>query len=255
MRTWVIPGSVFLAGLVTTLADGQPRAKAPARDLSLPSVALTHSLERMPLYFIENCGQLDSRVAYYVQGRDTTLYFTAEGVTLVRAEQRHDRNDATGRLEKASLGRPFQAQAPDAESRWVVKLDFVGANPNPRIEAVDPTPAIVSYFHGPKDNWKAGLSTYASIVYSELWPGIDLVYSGTANRLKYTFLVKPGADPAQVRLGIAVDSSGNAYVAGGEFRLSALTPLGRPKRNYKIANTTRANWMLGSLVVLSIVAP
>ena len=85
-------------------------------------------------------------------------------------------------------------------SRWVVKLDFVGANPNPKIEAADRTPAVVSYFKGPQENWKAGLSTYGSIVYSDLWPGIDLVYSGTANRLKYTFLVKPGADPAQVRL-------------------------------------------------------
>ena len=59
----------------------------------------------MPLYFIENRGQLDSRVAYYVQGRDTTLYFTAEGMTLVQTEQRHGKNGSKGRLEKASLSR------------------------------------------------------------------------------------------------------------------------------------------------------
>ena len=35
----------------------------------------------MPLYFVENRGQVDSRVAYYVQGSDKTIYFTREGVT------------------------------------------------------------------------------------------------------------------------------------------------------------------------------
>ena len=171
----------------------------------------------MPLYFIENRGQLDSRVAYYVQGRDTTLYFTADGMTLVQTEQRHGEKGSKGKLEKASLGRGIP-QTPDPVSRWVVKLDFVGANPNPKITAADKLPAVVSYFKGPKENWKAGLSTYGSIVYSDLWPGIDLVYSGTANRLKYTFLVKPGADPAQVRLayrgvrGIRLNDAGQLEV-------------------------------------------
>jgi hypothetical protein len=35
---------------------------------------------RMPLYFKGNRGQMDPRAPYYVQGRDTTLYFTAEGL-------------------------------------------------------------------------------------------------------------------------------------------------------------------------------
>jgi len=171
----------------------------------------------MPLYFIENRGQLDSRVAYYVQGRDATLYFTAEGMTLVQTEHRQERNDSKGRLEKASLRRGIP-QTPDPVSRWVVKLDFVGANPNPKIEAADPTPAVISYFKGRPDEWKAGLPTYGSIVYSDLWPGIDLVYSGTANRLKYTFLVKPGADPARVRLayrgvkGVRLNDAGQLEV-------------------------------------------
>ena len=33
-------------------------------------------LGKLPLYFIENGGQEDSRVAYYVQGKDTAVYFT-----------------------------------------------------------------------------------------------------------------------------------------------------------------------------------
>jgi hypothetical protein len=62
------------------------------------------------------------------------------------------------------------------------------------------TDVIISYFKGGRDEWHTGLPTYAQIVYRDLWHNIDLVYSGTANRLKYEFVVWPGADPAQIRL-------------------------------------------------------
>src|ERR1044071_8481202 len=53
---------------------------------SANSAAATHkekaltTLEKMPLYFTENRGQLDPRVAYYVQGKTTSVYFTSQGL-------------------------------------------------------------------------------------------------------------------------------------------------------------------------------
>src|SRR6266540_5841154 len=179
-------------------------------------VAATRALEHMPLYFVENRGQLDSRVAFYVQGRDTTLYFTAEGMTLVLTE-------IGDRLERASLGRNRQGPPPQPRTRRAVKLDFVGANPRPKILGADPTPTVVSYFKGRPEEWKAGLATYASITYADLWPGIDLVYSGTADRLKYSFLVKPGADPGQVRLAYR---GASAVRVNGAGQLEIETPGG-----------------------------
>ncbi len=212
-------GMAFVVALgSTSVLPNRSADRAPVKQQNPPSankLTLTGSLERMPLCFIENRGQLDSRVAYYVQGRDTTLYFTADGVTLARTDRREGERGAKARLEKASFDRD---RRPDP-SRWIVKLDFVGANPNPRITAGDRLPAVVSYFKGPEEKWNAGLSTYGSMTYSDLWPGIDLVYSGTANQLKYTFLVKPGADPARIRLayrgveGLRVNDAGQLEVA------------------------------------------
>lgn len=128
---------------------------------------------QLPLYFVENRGQVDARVAYYVQGRDTSVYFTAGGVTLAQTGQDHQ--------------------------RWTVKLDFVGAGPVAPAGEVR-TPATVSYFTGGRQDWKTGLDTYASIAYRNLWPGIDLIYSGTVNRLKYEYVLQPGADVAQIRM-------------------------------------------------------
>src|SRR6266508_1911895 len=46
-----------------------------------PGARVQAAFDQMPLAFIANQGQLDDRVAYYVQGRDTSLYFTPQGVT------------------------------------------------------------------------------------------------------------------------------------------------------------------------------
>jgi len=157
---------VALATVVTAQDGTRPRERrARAR--------ATTAFGKLPLYFVENRGVYDAAVRYYIQGRDKTLYFTDRGVT-------------------------FSLRGND--KAWTTKLDFVGGNPDARPEGRDKQPAVFSYFKGPEKDWKAGLPSFASIVYRDLWPGIDLVYNGTVNRLKYEFVVGPGADPKKIRL-------------------------------------------------------
>lgn len=68
---------------------------------------------------------------------------------------------------------------------WVVKLEFVGANPDRMLRGEDEQQAVFSYFRGPEEEWKTGLRTFARVVYEDLWPGIDLVYRGHVHQLKY----------------------------------------------------------------------
>ncbi len=186
-----------LAFVVVVAAAAAVGLWMPKRSAVSTEIDAKVSVERMgqlPLYFIENRGQLDRRVAYYVQGRDNSVYFTRDGITFALT-QRKPVDRASSRLEKAgladSLAEPIE--------RWAVKLDFVGANPDVRIRSGDKTPAVVSYFKGSQEEWRTGLPTFGSIEYVDLWPGIDVVYSGTSDRLKYTFRVKPGADPNRIR--------------------------------------------------------
>jgi hypothetical protein len=170
-------------------------------------VKVTQELQRLPLYFIENKGQLDQRVAYYVQGKDKTLYFTQEGITYVLTEQGNNRLS----IRKASLE---ESIAPDRRS-WVVKLDFVGGSVRPK--GLDSRGATVNYFKGKPGEWRTGLKTYGSLLYEDLWPGIDLVYSGTQERLKYEFVVQPGADPGVIRLAyrgaeVSLTDGGNLHI-------------------------------------------
>ena len=87
----------------------------------------------------------------------------------------------------------------------------------------DLTSAVVSYFKGPREEWKTGLPTYGSVVYEDLWPGIDLVFTGAEGVLKATYVVKPGADPGLIRLAYRGPED-VAVTDQGRLRIS--TPLG-----------------------------
>jgi len=191
-----------------------PAITGPAISAARSTVRSDLNFGLVPLHFIANEGQAKESVEYYAQGSDKTISFGAGGVTF-------------------SLNRPREASAPNAgrpgkEARrmvhgpesgtWGVKLDFVGANPDVRPEGADKTEGIVSYFKGSPADWKTGIPTYSRLIYSGLWPGIDLAYSGTVNRLKYEFFVAPGADPSLIRLayrgasGVGIDESGGLEV-------------------------------------------
>jgi len=134
---------------------------------------LRASLARMPVQFIQDEDDRSGEVRYRIQGADKTIFFTKEGLVY---------------------------RLTDGGRSWVVKLEFVGANPAVRPSGESRTPTVVSYFAGARENWKVGLKTYRRIVYDEVWPGIDLVYRATVSGLKYEFVVRPGADPTRIRL-------------------------------------------------------
>lgn len=174
---------------------------------SSESACMEEAFEKLPLYFIENRGQLSDEVSFYVMGSEKTLYFTPKGVTM------------------ALLNRTKGDQGSRAAwNRWVVKLEFLGADADVALRGADKQQAEFNYFKGKPEEWKTALQAFGSLIYSELWPGIDLVYTGSVNQLKYTFVVKPGADPSQIRLayrgatGVALTKAGSLKVdtpAGG----------------------------------------
>ena len=228
------PGMALIAlGLLAIglmkLSPGALLAHKPSSAAKTPAANKPQVVEtfgKLPLYFIENQGQLDPRVAYYIQGGDKSIYFTGRGVTFALTDAPTDAGE--GKPSSEALVHPAsyrgiggaKEDGPQREAeRWVVKLDFVNANPNVRPVGQEPTAAVISYFKGPREEWSTGLPTYASLIYRDLWPGIDLVYTGTGSRLKYTFVVQPGADPNQIQLayrgasGVRINEAGQLEVS------------------------------------------
>ena len=260
MRTPLIrrvgPGMALLAlGLLAIglmkLDPGPLLAHEPSSAAETPAANKPQVVEtfgKLPFYFIENQGQLDLRVGYYIQGGDKSIYFTSHGVTFSLTDAPTGAGDGAGdgKTSSEALVHPVsyrrtggtKAHGPQREvERWVVKLDFVNANPNVRPVGQEPTAAVISYFKGPREEWTTGLPTYASLIYRDLWPGIDLVYTGAGSRLKYTFLVQPGADPNQIKLAYRGASGFGSMRQGnwryprrlGDSRRTSPTPIRRWK--------------------------
>jgi hypothetical protein len=191
----------------------------------------------MPLHFVPNEGQVDGPAAFYVQGSDKTIYFAAEGLTFVLSrplESTSARSDGmlnpTGpRARKTRMlgvegsGGAGGGPAGFPSERWVVKLDFVGANAEAIPVSLEESGALISYFKGKPEDWKTGLPASSKIVYRGLWPGIDLLYYGTMDRMKYEFIVYPGADPSRIKLAYR---GAESVTLTDEGRLAIATPVG-----------------------------
>lgn len=187
-----------------------------------------------PLLFVENRGQIDSPAAFYAEGRAMRFAFGAHGVAITLAgapgappppPRRRPGVTVAGLREVLDprsgemrwVGEPRRVEPP-ARPRHTVYLDFVGAAAGLRPEGRDRAPTVVSYFKGPRPAWKTAIPTFNQVAYTDLWPGIDLVYTAEAGQVKQTFVVRPGADPARIRLawrgatGVATDAQGALVV-------------------------------------------
>jgi len=184
---------------------------------------IQESFGKLPLYFIENHGQMDEEVDFYVKGADKTLYFTESGITFAITERKErSPNPDLFSIDKPEIGNDPR-QSDEEVKRWIVKMDFVGANPGAQPRGNDQQDAVFSYFKGKPEEWNTSIPTYSKIVYEDLWPGIDLVFYGTINKLKYDFIVKPGADPQNIRFAV---SGASNVVLEESGNIEIKTPLG-----------------------------
>lgn len=154
----------------------------------------------LSLYFIENQGQTDECVAYYVQQGGVSIYFTAEEMVMALPET-------------------------------VLRLRFVDADPATQIVGRKEEKARVNYFIGnDPEKWHTSIPTYGEIAYRDLYPGIDLTYTGWTGALKYNFVLRPGADVADIRLAyrgaeeLRVEENGDLVIATGVGELRDAAP-------------------------------
>ncbi|HST22801.1 MAG TPA: hypothetical protein VLR90_16880, partial [Blastocatellia bacterium] len=199
-------------------------AGAPLSPDEATKQSIKQAYGRLPLQFIENQGQTDSRVAYYAQDGNTNVYFTSEGITISLTA--NDALESGWRNSLASaMGFPASrsktSRQTSTKQRWALKLDFVESRRDVKPKGADPTASVVSYFSGSES--KSNAQTYKGLIYENLWPNIDLLYRGASSRLKYTFIVRPGGDVNQIKLACRGASSARV---NSEGRLQVDTPLG-----------------------------
>ena len=188
---------------------------------------------RLPLTIIPNAGQMDPRVKFYARVQGQTVYFTPTEVVFdVPAAKGTYREGAEGRRLKLSQ-KPGAITAGRSKLKTpghrpsVVRLVMEGLRPGVEITPLEGQVGTVNIFQGnDPTKWRTDIPTYRAVLYREAYPGIDLKFYGAGRQLEYDVIVKPGADPGQVRFryagvkGLTVSPAGDLAVRlpdGAEF--------------------------------------
>ena len=142
--------------------------------------------------FEPNSGQAEAGVKFLTRGHRSSLMLIAAGA---------------------------QVRLRGAKGAEQLTMQMSGSNPHAEAVGVDRLPSSSNYLLGSDSaKWRTGVANYAKVRYHGVYQGIDLVYYGNGGELEYDFILKPGANPAQVRLrfsgqrGLRIDGEGNLAI-------------------------------------------
>ena len=152
------------------------------------STEISETADVSNLFFEENQGQTDDVVQYLARSKGYALFLTPTEAVLAL------------RTTSASAQ---EGSAQDVSESAVLRMKLVAANPNPQLVGVDELVGKVNYFSGNDTaNWRTNISTFAQVMYQDVYPGIDLLYYGTEGQLEYDFVIAPGMNPSDIVLDI-----------------------------------------------------
>jgi uncharacterized protein (TIGR03437 family) len=133
------------------------------------------SLLAAPLGFEPNLGQAEEGILYLARGSRYTVAFRERGPELYLPGQ----------------------------SESVLQIRFPGSLSTSRPSPVGLEERVANYFRDQeRSQWVTGVPTYTSLLYRDLYPGIDLLWYGKGGVIEYDFLVAPGADPSTIAMEV-----------------------------------------------------
>ena len=207
-----------------SLGQGPALDSRTRRDDAALKTRIRHVYGQLPLSFEANRGQLDPQVDFQSRGSGYAVFLTrGEAVLLLLGRTGHPETSGRSTIP----GTPPLYQEERQAGR--LRLQLVGANRAPGVDAEEELAGTVNYFIGNDPaRWHAGIPTYAKATYRDAYPGIDLVHDGNQQQLEYDFIVRPGSSPGVIQLRfdgadrIEVDAQGDLmlHTVSGEIRQS-----------------------------------
>ena len=180
--------------------------------------------------FCENQGQWDERVLYRAELNGATAWFTRDGVYYQLTKVHYNDNPYGLPDSIASVYADHNMPGPlgrtvDSCEVLMVKADFVRLSPQVEVSANRKVDYYCNFFVGDSSRWRPRVANYEEIVYTDIYPGIDIKYYGNGYDLEYDIVVHEGADLSQVEIAyegiesLSIDPSTRVTVTTewGEF--------------------------------------
>jgi len=157
----------------------------------LNQTQMLQTFNALPLSFTENKGQADSDVQFISQGNGSAMFFSPYETTFVLLKNK------VQTVEKNAV---TSESAPEESEYFLLRRRFLNTNINLTAEGEERQQWNTSYFIGnDPSQWCTGVPNYEKIRVTNLYEGIDLVYYGDKNVLKYDLVIQPKANPSKVR--------------------------------------------------------
>lgn len=151
------------------------------------------------LRFIQNKGQWNDGIDFQAQVPGGRVGVSAKGfsVLLLDMEEIERHHLAGHEAINESTGQP----ATEPVNGHYFQINLLGSNQQSTAIVEKPLDGHYNYFLGNDScRWATDALAFASILYPDVYPGIDFRVSSVGNNLKYDFIVKPGADPSQIKI-------------------------------------------------------
>src|ERR671918_601632 len=209
--------AIVLTGSLHLAPQPDPTARAARETAAAGLIPVAGGNDRkaldaygdLPLAFVPNAGQTDDLVRFSAQTVGAQFHFTE--------------TEAVFAFDKVTT---------DQDRGLALRLGFLGASPETRIEGQGLLTGKVNYLIGnDPSKWHTNLPTYGHVVYRDLWPGVDMVFRGNASRLKYEFLVRPGARVQDIQLAyrganrLSLNEAGQLLIGTAAGTLTDMRPL------------------------------
>jgi len=218
---------LFLAGLTKERSFPVPRRgvqpAAPSRTrpvVETDESRVAANFGNLPLLFEPNQGQTDSQVKFLSRNPHYNLFLTSSEAVFTLPIHSSKTSPIQGRVARL--------RNPRSETQAVLRMEILGANTTPTVQGEIPGEGHTNYLTGSNaSNWVRNVPQYARVHYGGIYPGVDLTFYGHQRQLEFDFIVKPGADPAAIALGIQgaekirTDQAGDLVLtsAAGDLRL------------------------------------
>jgi len=176
---------------------------------------INHAYGKIPLYFVENNGQVNKKVSFYERGAGHATFFTAKGVTLALTKRESLAVKASFKKDISGL----KAKESAKHTTEAVTLSFVGANAKAKISSNEKMPGHVNYFVGnDKSKWRSNIPTYGAVIYKDVYKNIDVKFYGNNKNIEHDVIVRPGGDFSNVKFayrgikGLSLTETGDLEV-------------------------------------------
>jgi hypothetical protein len=195
-------GLTILFGALSTTGRGHKQNTSPLQSTgSDPAAAartrVAEAYGKLPMMFQANAGQTDEGVKFTARGVGYSLFLTPTESVFVMSRRESESKES--RRNESDSERAAKARRP--AERTVLRMKLAGANPDAAVTGIDEMATKISYFVGSDPSkWHAAVPAFGRVRYSEIYPGIDLVYYGNQQQLEYDFVVTPGADCGRISL-------------------------------------------------------